>query len=164
MFDLQSKFKHYPGDYELFGLYLLHSTCVRVKEMMNISFNAGFFRIFCIGFVCIFCLGMCTDQSNFVAPPAVGQTAHQPVILPSVSIQHTLQSGSQTSVAPTAVTAMAALALCAMMAKKRVRTSSTIVSGRQIVTVMQRQTVSTSFMARRALDQSCRYADLELDE
>ena len=45
-FNIQCKFKHYPGDYELFGLHLLHSTRVRVTDMINVSVDVGFFRIF----------------------------------------------------------------------------------------------------------------------
>ena len=51
-----------------------------------------------------------------------------------------------------------------MIAKKRVQTSSTMVSERLIVTILLPQSVSTFSVARRELDQSSRYADLELDE
>jgi hypothetical protein len=109
---------------------------------------------------------MWTPKTNgFVVPPMNGQIQLEkhsvaPVFnFPAVE----LSSWQQSTLAPTAMTAMAALALYTMMAKKKSRSTASTFSGRQIVSINQPQNIGTC-ISRKALDQSSRYADLELDE
>jgi hypothetical protein len=130
--------------------------------------DTGFFRGFLAAFGCVCMLGVVVPfaPNGFVAPLLGRQSQHQerPLTMSPVMTHETEGLGvDQRTVALTAMNAMAAMALYAAMVRRKKSSVCTMVSGTRVVPVVQTQSLAAR-ITRKALDQSSRYADLELDE